>query len=214
RPSQTPAPHRAPRRLPGARLRNHVRAGRRPGLERGHRPLVRAVPVRGWTGVRVRPDGYARRREHSVSATREAPHSLEAERSVLGAVLIKPTALELVSAQLSGDDFFLPAHREIFDAMQALARRREPIDHVVLVNELRVRGSLPRLEGGEAYILELAAAVPTAENADHYARIVREKADARGVLAAAADAMSQAYGGASAADLSAALERAGRRVRV
>ena len=95
-------------------------------------------------------------------ASRTPPHNLDAEKSVLGGILVKPTAFDEVATTLQVDDFFLPAHREIFDAMLALDQRRQPIDVIAVADELKVKGMLPRLEGGESYLLALANAVPTA----------------------------------------------------
>ena len=92
------------------------------------------------------------------------------------------------------DDFFLPAHREIFEAMLAIDKRRQPIDIVALADELKVRGALPRLDGGEGYLLRLANSVPTAENIGHYVRLVKEKATLRRLIGACAEIQSRAYG--------------------
>src|SRR2546422_9476718 len=108
-------------------------------------------------------------------ADRAPPHNLDAEKSALGGVLIKPSAYDELATALVADDFYLPAHREIFEAMAALDQRRQPIDAVSLADELKNRGALPRLEGGEAYLVHIADAVPTAENIAHYARLVKEK---------------------------------------
>jgi replicative DNA helicase len=122
------------------------------------------------------------------------PHNLEAERSVLGGVLIKPTAFDEVATGLQVDDFFLPAHREIFEAMLAIDKRQQPLDVVGLADELRVRGMIARLDGGESYLLTLSNSVPTAENVGHYARLVKEKATLRRLIAACAEIQSRAYG--------------------
>src|SRR5947207_15861361 len=106
----------------------------------------------------------------SPVVVRPPPHALDAEKSVLGSVFIKPAAFDEIATTLQVDDFFLPAHREIFDAMMALDQRRQPIDVIAVADELKTRGMLPRLEGGEAYLLTLANAVPTAENSGHYGR--------------------------------------------
>ncbi len=119
---------------------------------------------------------------------------MEAERSALGGVLIKPSAFDEMATGVVADDFFLPAHREIFEAMVALDKRRAPIDPVSLADELKVRGTLPRLEGGEGYLMTLAASVPTAENIGHYVRLVKEKATLRRLIAACAEVQSRAYG--------------------
>jgi replicative DNA helicase len=128
------------------------------------------------------------------AAGRLPPHSLEAERSVLGGVLVKPSAFDEMATVLTADDFILPGHREIFTAMMELDKRRAPIDVISLGDELKVRGALPRLEGGQAYLLTLANAVPTAENIGHYVRLVKEKATLRRLIAACAEIQSRAYG--------------------
>ena len=127
-------------------------------------------------------------------AARTPPHNIEAEKSVLGAIFIKPSAFDEVGTNLEVDDFFLPVHREIFEAMLAIDKRRQALDFVAVADELKTRGMLGRLEGGESYLTALANAVPTAENALHYARIVREKATLRRLIAACAEVQSTAYG--------------------
>jgi len=132
--------------------------------------------------------------QSSSAASRQPPHNLEAEKSVLGGVLIKPAAFDEIATGLQVDDFFLPAHREIFDAMLALDKRQHPLDVIAVADELRVRGMVARLEGGEAYLLALSNSVPTAENINHYARLVKEKATLRRLIAACAEIQSRAYG--------------------
>ena len=78
--------------------------------------------------------------------------------------------------------------------MVALDKRRQPIDVIAVADELKTRGMLPRLEGGESYLMTLANGVPTAENILHYARLVREKATLRRLIAACAEVQSSAYG--------------------
>src|SRR3954466_5781117 len=128
------------------------------------------------------------------SSSRQPPHNLEAEKSVLGGVLIKPAAFDEVATGLQVDDFFLPAHREIFEAMLAIDKRQQPLDVIAVADELRVRGMVARLEGGEAYLLALSNSVPTAENINHYGRLVKEKAPLRRLIAACAEIQSRAYG--------------------
>src|SRR3954464_10055881 len=129
-----------------------------------------------------------------AAAGRAPPQNLEAEKSVLGSVFIKPASFDEVATTLQVDDFFLPAHREIFESMLALDKRRQPIDVIAVADELKTKGMLPRLEGGESYLLALANSVPTAENIFHYARLVREKATLRRLIAACAEVQSSAYG--------------------
>ena len=127
-------------------------------------------------------------------AARTPPHNIEAEKSVLGSIFIKPSAFDEVGTNLEIDDFFLPVHREIFESMLAIDKRRQALDFVAVADELKTRGMLGRLEGGEAYLMGLANAVPTAENVLHYARLVREKATLRRLIAACAEVQSTAYG--------------------
>jgi replicative DNA helicase len=129
-----------------------------------------------------------------ASVARTPPHNLEAEKSVLGAIFIKPSAFDEVATNLEVDDFFLPVHREIFEAMLAIDKRRQALDIIAVADELKTRGMLARLDGGESYLLTLANAVPTAENVLHYARLVREKSTLRRLIAACAEVQSTAYG--------------------
>ena len=130
----------------------------------------------------------------NAAPARTPPHNIEAEKSALGSIFIKPASFDEVGTTLQVDDFFLPVHREIFEAMLAIDQRRQAIDVVAVADELKTRGLLGRLEGGESYLVTLANAVPTAENVLHYARIVREKATLRRLIAACAEVQSTAYG--------------------
>lgn len=127
-------------------------------------------------------------------ADRPPPHDLNAEKSVLGSVIIKPAAIHEVASELRTDDFFLPAHREVFEAMLAVEKRRVPLDWVAISDELKARGMLGRLDGGEAYLVDLANATPTAENAAHYARVVKRMASLRLLIAVCYETVSGAYG--------------------
>ena len=122
------------------------------------------------------------------------PASLEAERAVFGSALIRPTCVPDILAGLVGDDFFLPAHREIFEAIVVMARRNAPLDPLTLAEELRRRGALPRLEGGEGYIIRMAGEVPTAENVDHYIRMVADSAALRRLLATCGEIQARVHG--------------------
>jgi replicative DNA helicase len=97
-------------------------------------------------------------------------------------------------AELSANDFFLPAHVEIFDAMRAVFERGRTVDIVTLGEELKAREMLTRFSGGEGYLVEIANKTPTAENAKHYAAIVSGKAALRRTIAACAEIQSAAYG--------------------
>src|SRR5690349_21817474 len=116
--------------------------------------------------------------------SRTPPYSLDAEQAALGGVLIQPTAFDELATVLVVDDFYIPAHREIFEAMLALDKRRLPFAPIAIADELRSRNALSRLEGGEAYLMELASSVPTAENIATYVRLVKEKSTLRRLIAA------------------------------
>ena len=123
---------------------------------------------------------------------RVPPQNLEAEQSVLGAILLANEAVGPAVAVVGADDLYRESHREIFRVMLDLAQRKQPIDAVTLTDGLRARGKLEAI-GGPKYIAELAACVPTAANVAHYARIVREKAVLRVLAATASEIASAAY---------------------
>ena len=110
-----------------------------------------------------------------AAAERTLPHNLEAERSVLGAILVFNDAFNLAVQIVEPADFYRDAHRRIFDKMIALNERHDAIDFVTLKEELARAGELDEV-GGPAYIGSLADGVPRATNVEYYARIVKEKA--------------------------------------
>jgi replicative DNA helicase len=111
------------------------------------------------------------------------PQNLEAEESVLGAMLLSPGAIGAVSEVLDASDFYRESHAKIYRAALALYAKGEPVDAITLVDELEERGELEDA-GGRVRLHELAALVPAAGNAGHYARIVREMATLRGLIGA------------------------------
>jgi replicative DNA helicase len=123
---------------------------------------------------------------------RVPPQNLEAEQSVLGAILLDNEAINQALEVLSAEDFYRESHRDIFRAMAELTDRNQPVDAITLTDALRSKGALEAI-GGPAYIAELAAYVPTAANIAHYARIVREKAVLRSLVSAATEIASSAY---------------------
>src|ERR1700747_500807 len=106
---------------------------------------------------------------------RVPPQNLEAEQSVLGAILLENATINEALEVLRADDFYRQSHIEIFRTMTALSDPSHPIDAITMTEALRTRGKLEAI-GGPVYIGELARCVPTASNIAHYARIVREKA--------------------------------------
>jgi hypothetical protein len=101
--------------------------------------------------------------------------------AVLGGILLRNEALNHVSDLLSPEDFYLPAHQEIYRAMQSLADRRAPIDPITIEAELQTRGSLA-MSGGLVYLGEVQARVPTAENIEYYARHVYDLSTLRRLI--------------------------------
>jgi len=111
------------------------------------------------------------------------PQNLEAEESVLGAMLLSATAVGTVSELLDAGDFYRERHATIFRAMLGLWAKGEPVDAITLSDELDERGELEGV-GGRAKIAELVGLVPAASNVEHYARIVKEMATLRGLVQA------------------------------
>src|SRR3954449_825599 len=111
------------------------------------------------------------------------PQNLDAEESVLGAMMLSPGAIGAVSEVVSAADFYRESHGTIFKAALSLYQKGEPVDAITLVDELEERSELERV-GGRQRIHELAALVPASANAGHYARIVREMATLRGLIRA------------------------------
>ncbi|HKE82492.1 MAG TPA: replicative DNA helicase [Vicinamibacterales bacterium] len=135
-----------------------------------------------------------------AAAQRTLPHNLEAERSVLGAILVHNDAFNLAAQVIDSGDFYRDAHRRIFDKMVALNERHDAIDFVTLKEELVRSGQLEEV-GGPAYIASLADGVPRATNVEYYARIVKEKATLRSLIYAANKILTNAYEGEQESDL-------------
>ena len=133
-------------------------------------------------------------------AERTLPHNLEAERSVLGAILVHNDAYNLAVQVIAPADFYRDAHRRIFDKMISLNERNQAIDFVTLKEELSRGGELDEV-GGPAYIASLADGVPRATNVEYYARIVKEKSTLRALITAAGRIINEAYDAEQESDL-------------
>ena len=131
---------------------------------------------------------------------RPLPHNLEAERSILGAVLLDNHALNVAIEKLRGDDFFLPQHRKIFERMVQLGEKQQAIDTITLMEDLTRRGELESA-GGIAYLSQLADGLPRVTNVEHYARIVKEKAVLRSLIFSASAIQEQALAAGDDADV-------------
>ncbi len=120
------------------------------------------------------------------------PQSLEAERALLGAIMLRSDAIHEVSDLLSSDSFYAEKHKTVYRAFVALAASGAPIDLLSVANYLRENNELERA-GGASYLADLVNAVPSTANAKHYAEIVQKKSLMRGVIEAAADISEMGY---------------------
>ena len=133
--------------------------------------------------------------EYGLSAGRDRtpPQDVDAERSVLGGMMISKDAIADVVEVLRGTDFYRPAHEIVYEAILDLYGRGEPADAITVADELTKRGELGRV-GGAPYLHTLIATVPTAANAGYYARIVRERAILRRLVEAGTRITQLGYG--------------------
>lgn len=133
----------------------------------------------------------------SATEKRVLPHNFDAERAILGAVLLRSSALDDVD--LAPDDFYDPRHREIFAAMRELADARKPVDSLLVEEHLKRSGKLAGV-GGLAFLSDLLANVATADNIAHYAAIVRDKALALRLIQTASGIAAKGFGDYGTAD--------------
>jgi replicative DNA helicase len=127
------------------------------------------------------------------------PNNLDAERSVLGAILLDNNALNAAIENLKPEDFFLDQHRRVFNQMIALGEAQQAIDLITLTDELHRRGDL-EASGGAPYLASLADGMPKVSNIEHYARIVKEKALLRNLIHASHSIQQRAFEGEDGAD--------------
>nr|DAE12757.1 MAG TPA: DnaB-like replicative helicase [Siphoviridae sp. ctL053]DAE18887.1 MAG TPA: DnaB-like replicative helicase [Siphoviridae sp. ctNPp8] len=122
------------------------------------------------------------------------PHDLAAEQSVLGSVFISPESLITLADELTPDDFYKPANKIVFKTMLSLLEKGEPIDATTMVSALTNQGDISTI-GGINYVVELVNSTPTSKNVEHYAKLVKEKATLRKMIADLSDSLSSAYQG-------------------
>ena len=154
-----------------------------------HRGRIRGVP----SGAVGDPGAYV------------PPHDLDAERAVIGAMLVSEAAVSVVGEMLAAEDFYSETHRVLYGAMMRLYAKGEPIDQLTLSDELRSVGEFDRI-GGRQYVFRLVESVPTAANAARYAEIVRGKALLRAVIDAGSRIQQEAF--AEPEDVTQALDAA------
>lgn len=122
------------------------------------------------------------------------PHDLVAEQSVLGAVFISPETMTSLADELTPEDFYKPANKIVFKTMLSLLEKGEPIDATTMISALTNQGDISTI-GGINYVVELVNSTPTSKNVEHYAKLVKEKATLRKVIADLSDSLSSAYQG-------------------
>lgn len=120
-------------------------------------------------------------KDSKVDELKVSPHSIEAEQSVLGGLMLDNTSWDKVVELLKEEDFYRPGHRLIFQVMENLGRRNQPFDVLTLTESLKTIGELENA-GGEIYLFELAKNTPTVANIAAYAEIVRERSVLRQLI--------------------------------
>ena len=119
-----------------------------------------------------------------LSPLKVPPHSIEAERSVLGGLMLDDNAWDNISGALAAEDFYRSDHRIIYRVMADLVERNNPLDIITISEALAGIGELENV-GGLAYISDLASSTPTASNIHAYAQIVRERSTVRSLISVA-----------------------------
>jgi replicative DNA helicase len=124
------------------------------------------------------------------------PHSVEAEESVIGGILVHPVQFNKVAEFLQPDDFYHPALKVIYEAMLELERTSKPIDALTVVEQMKAMETLEKLRAfnGPDFLTELMGKIVTVENIEYHARIVRGKATARRLVAACSEIAAKGYG--------------------
>jgi replicative DNA helicase len=143
--------------------------------------------------------GEVRRLPGAGGPDRVPPHNLDAEATVLGSMLLSKEAIAEVSELIGPEDFYRGAHRTLFEAARDLYDRGEPVEPVILADELERRGRLEDV-GGVVAIDELYSRVPTAANALYYARIIAEHAVRRNLIDAGTRITRLGYDATAEAD--------------
>lgn len=132
------------------------------------------------------------RPREEIGKLRVPPHSVEAEQSLLGGLMLVNEAWDKILEQVDEQDFYRNEHRLVFHAMRRLADRNDPFDVITLSEELNARGELERV-GGLSYLGDLASNTGSAANIAAYAGIVRERATVRRLIGTAQEILSSGF---------------------
>lgn len=122
------------------------------------------------------------------------PHNIEAEQSVIGAIIMDHEALTVATETVQPKDFYRPDHQEIYGAIMELYTSNSPVDLITIQNKLSEKGVLEQV-GGISYLAELATIVPTSAHIKEYARIVQEKSMLRKLIKASQEISAKGYEG-------------------
>nr|WP_240009545.1 replicative DNA helicase [Marinomonas algicola] len=132
------------------------------------------------------------RQEQASAPLKLPPYSIEAERSVVGGLMLDPQAWDKVSEVVVSDDFYRPEHKQIFAVIARLVDDSEPVDMVTIGERLDKRGELEAI-GGVAYLMEMVESTPSAANIAAYAEIVRERSVLRSLITTTTDITTRAF---------------------
>lgn len=138
------------------------------------------------------------------------PCSVEAERAILGSLLLNDEQFPLVIEQLKRDDFYVPAHRILFGLMSALSERRQRIDLITILDELNKSGELEAV-GGELYLVSLQENIAAIGFVEQHAKLIKEKAVLRELISSATSIITRCYA-QDEAELDAVLDEAERTI--
>ena len=130
--------------------------------------------------------------EDQISALKVPPHSIEAEQSILGGLLIDNKAIDRIAGQVSASDFYRNDHRIIFTHISKLIDNNDPADIVTVAESLEQNAELTKV-GGVAYLGLVAENTPTASNITGYAKIVRERSIMRNLVEVGSDIVESAF---------------------
>ena len=134
-----------------------------------------------------------------ITGVRVPPQNIEAEQSVLGAILLDNAALNRSMEIVSEEDFYRTANQMVYRSMVALSERNQAVDQITLTDYLRGTGELEQV-GGASYIAELVQMVPSAANIRYHCQIVRDKSLLRGLVRTATDVVMKGYEGTTQTD--------------
>ncbi|WMM24677.1 replicative DNA helicase [Tissierella sp. MB52-C2] len=123
---------------------------------------------------------------------RVPPHSLEAEQSVLGAMILNKEAINTAIEIIRPDDFYKEANKEIFESILVLFNKNEPVDLITLSEELKRRGTLENI-GGVTYLANISSSIATTANVKYYCKIVEEKSILRRLINSCDDVIAKSY---------------------